>query len=163
MSAQTIQTTDTKLEIVLFRVGNFLCGIPISDIQEIKKIEHVTHVYNAPDYVKGVIQLRGQIVTIVDTAIKLSLEPTVLEPNTRIVVVKQGDEFIGLLVDEVEDSIQIERNFIEVPPNNMQYNQIQFLQGVLKLEDKLVCILSISKILQINSAKTEKTTDANAN
>jgi len=131
MNAAILTSVHTEtVELVMFRIGPLLCGLPISDIQEIKKIGSITRVYNAPAYVRGVIQLRGQIVTLIDSCQKLGMDPLVLGTQTRIIVLKMNEENVGLLVDEIEDSLLAEKNLIDAPPANMTALQKKFFSGI---------------------------------
>lgn len=155
--SQTIQSIHTEtVELVMFRIGHLLCGLPISDIQEIKKLDKVTHVFHAPSYVRGVIQLRGQIVTLIDSCYKLGMDPILIKSGTRIVVLKQGDESIGLLVDEVEDSILADKNNIDLPPANIGNLHQKFFKGIYKLDHDLLCILNTNAILANDNQEVKK-------
>jgi len=140
-------TTDTMRKLALFESGNLLCGLDIAHVQEINKNIAVTVVHRAPKYVCGVINLRGEIVTVVDLRTKFGFEPLAQDAETQIVIVRQGDENIGLLVDSVNDVVIADEKDIEPPPSNMAGVTGRFFKGIYKLEHGLVAILNIDELL----------------
>ena len=140
-------TNDTMRKLALFESGNLLCGLDIVHVQEINKNIAVTVVHRAPDYVCGVINLRGEIVTVVDLRSKFGFEPLAPDAETQIVIVRQGDENIGLLVDSVSDVVSADEKDIEPPPSNLAGVTGHFFKGIFKLEHSLVAILNIDELL----------------
>lgn len=134
-------------DVILFRVGEILCGLGIEDVQEIKKLEGLTHVFLAPSYVKGVINLRGQIVTIIDLRTRFDLEPQKAGRESWVVVVRRGEEYIGLLVDEVDDVVGADADFLAPPPGNLSGIQGHFFAGILQMEGALVALLDRDRII----------------
>jgi len=140
------QTTSCR-KLALFESGNLLCGLDIVHVQEINKNIAVTVVHRAPDYVRGVINLRGEIVTVVDLRCKFGFEPLADETEMQIVIVRQGEENIGLLVDSVADVVLADERDVEPSPSNMAGVTGRFFQGIYKLEHSLVAILDIDELL----------------
>ena len=139
---------DTNQEIAVFKVENILCGLDISRVQEINKHINITKVYGAPDYVRGIMNLRGQIVTVIDMRTKFGMKTLDFNEEMRIVVVKSGEERIGLLVDGVDDVIEVDIEAVEPPPSNVKGVSSEFFEGVLKLKNALLMILNTAKILE---------------
>lgn len=140
-------TNDTMRKLALFESGNLLCGLDIAHVQEINKNIAVTVVHRAPDYVRGVINLRGEIVTVIDLRTKFGFEPLESEAESQIVIVRQGDENMGLLVDSVSDVVVANEKDIEPPPSNLAGVTGHFFKGIYKLEHNLVAILNIDELL----------------
>jgi len=140
-------TNETMRKLALFETGNLLCGLDILHVQEINKNIAVTVVHRAPNYVCGVINLRGEIVTVIDLRTKFGFEPLTQEAETQIVIVRQGDENIGLLVDSVSDVVIADERDIEPPPSNLAGVTGRFFKGIYKLEHSLVAILNIDELL----------------
>jgi len=140
-------TNDTMRKLALFESGNLLCGLDIAHVQEINKNIAVTVVHRAPNYVCGVINLRGEIVTVVDLRTKFGFEPLPQDAEAQIVIVRQGDENIGLLVDSVSDVVIADEKDIEPPPSNLAGVTGHFFKGIYKLEHSLVAILNIDELL----------------
>ncbi|MDD5757952.1 MAG: chemotaxis protein CheW [Desulfobulbaceae bacterium] len=134
-------------KLALFESGDLLCGLDITYVQEINKNIAVTVVHRAPQYVCGVINLRGEIVTVIDLRTKFGFAPLSQDEETQIVVVRQGDESIGLLVDSVSDVVLADEKDIEPPPSNLAGVTGHFFNGIYKLEHSLVAILNIDELL----------------
>ncbi len=137
------------LELATFYVGNALCGMDILKVQEINKLMEMTKVPQAPDYVTGILNLRGQIVTIVDLGKKLGLGETDLGNDPRNIIVNAPGEHIGLLVLKISDVVMANPDRIEPAPANMSGIQGSFFTGVYKTEDKLIGILNVDEVLKM--------------
>lgn len=135
------------MELAAFHVGKALCGLDILKIQEINKLMEMTSVPQAPDYVRGILNLRGQIVTAIDLGKKLGLSSTKETSESRNIIVSSQGEYIGLLVDSIDDVVRISRNMITPPPANIKDVQGKFFAGVCKMEKSLIGILNIEKVL----------------
>lgn len=136
------------LELATFYVGDALCGIDILNIQEINKHTEVTKVPQSKDYVQGVLNLRGRIVTIIDLGKKLELSPINPGKDNRNIIVDSLDEQIGLLVDRISDVLVADEARIESPPANIGGVQGKFFSGVFKTENSLIGILDIEEVLK---------------
>ncbi|MBF0101618.1 MAG: chemotaxis protein CheW [Desulfobacterales bacterium] len=142
------QKENKIIEIATFYVGDALCGIDILNIQEINKQVDVTIVPQSPDFVKGVLNLRGRIVTIIDLGKKLGLSPIRPSKDNRNIIVDSQDEQIGLLVDRISDVLTADSSKIESPPANLGGVQGSYFKGVLKTERSLIGILDIEEVLK---------------
>ncbi|MDY6974393.1 MAG: chemotaxis protein CheW [Thermodesulfobacteriota bacterium] len=140
-------TSNETVEMATFYVGEALCGMDILKIQEINKHVKMTRVPQAPDYVMGILNLRGQIVTIIDLGKKLGLSSTSLSHESRNIIVNSKGEYVGFLIDRISDVVQARRDKLEAPPANIGGLQGKFLKGVFKTEDCLVGILDIEEVL----------------
>jgi purine-binding chemotaxis protein CheW len=136
------------LEFSTFYVGGALCGINILSIQEINKNFEITRVPQASEYIEGILNLRGRIVTIIDLGKKLGLESVGKDKDNRNIIVNSEDEHIGLLVDAIADVVQARKEDIESAPSNIGGVKGKFFHGVLKTEDKLIGILDIEEVLK---------------
>ncbi len=144
----TKEAAAQSLEFSTFYVGGALCGINILNIQEINKHFDITQVPQAADYVKGILNLRGRIVTIIDLGAKLGLEPVSETKDNRNIIVNSEDEHIGLLVDAIKDVVSARQDDIEPSPSNIGGVKGKFFQGVLKTEKDLIGILDIDEVLK---------------
>ncbi|HAY39118.1 MAG TPA: chemotaxis protein CheW [Desulfobacteraceae bacterium] len=120
----------------------------ILKVQEINKLIEMTRVPQAPEYVLGILNLRGEIVTIVDLGKKLSLKSTEMSDKTRNIIVNSNGEHIGLMVERISDVIQAEWEKVEAPPANIGGVQGRYFTGVFKTEDRLIGILDVEKVLE---------------
>ena len=134
--------------LATFYVGDTLCGMDILKVQEINKHMKVTRVPQAPEYVLGVLNLRGRIVTIIDLGRKLGLTPTQQSDAGRNMIVNSQDEYIGLLVDRIADVVQAHWDEVEPPPANISGIQGRYFQGVFKTEKSLVNVLDVEEVLR---------------
>jgi purine-binding chemotaxis protein CheW len=149
-SSQTEVHNDT-VELVSFFVGEALCGMDILKVQEINKLIEMTRVPQAPEYVLGILNLRGEIVTIIDLGKKLGLKSTELNHKTRNIIVNSNSEHIGLMVEQISDVVQAEWEKVEPPPANIGNVQGKYFTGVFKTEDRLIGILDVEKVLKEES------------
>jgi len=145
--AQTEIHSDT-VELATFYIGEALCGMDILKVQEINKLIEMTRVPQAPEYVLGILNLRGEIVTIIDLGKKLSLKSTEMSDKTRNIIVNSIGEHIGLMVEKISDVVQAEWEKVEAPPANIGGVQGKYFTGVLKTEDRLIGILDVEKVLE---------------
>lgn len=134
-------------KLALFQTGDLLCGLDIAHVQEINQNLAITIVHRAPEYVRGVVNLRGAIVTVIDLRKKFGFESMPSNAETQIVIVRQGDENIGLLVDSVNDVVLAGEDDIEPPPSNLGGVAGQYFKGIFKQEETLVAILNIDELL----------------
>lgn len=139
---------DKDLQVVGFRIGRETFGLPISLVREIVRVPEITSVPNAPDYIEGVINLRGRIIPIVD--LRKRFGDKTAEPNkkNRIVVVELEDRAIGLIVNSASEVLKIPPSEIEAPHNVFQEGELNYITGVGKLRGRLVILLDLNRILQ---------------
>ncbi len=135
-------------ELVTFYIGDALCGIDILRVQEIIRYSKITWVPQAPDYVLGIINMRGRIVTVLDIGKKLGLTPVKLNKSNRNIIIDTEDEHIGLVVDRIGDIVMIVSNNLEPAPSNISGLQGEFFKGVYKKQESLIGVFSVEKILK---------------
>lgn len=134
-------------ELATFYVGDVLMGVPINHVQEINRHQHLTPAPQAPDAVRGVINLRGQVVTVVDLKAVLQLGNTEISRQTRNVIVGVKGEEVALLVDRVADVVQATGDRLEAPPANVGGADGRFFLGVYKLDAELLLVLNVEEVL----------------
>lgn len=152
--AESKQSGNKTVELATFYVGDSLCGMDILKVQEINKLLEMTEVPLAPDYVRGILNLRGQIVTVIDLGSKLDLANTDTGSDTRNIIVNSNGEYIGLLVDKIGDVERTEEEKIEPPPANIGGIQGRYFEGVFKKENSLIGILNVEEILKDDNTQT---------
>ncbi len=136
-----------SVELATFYVGEALCGMDILKVQEINKLMEMTKVPQAPDYVMGILNLRGQIVTIIDLGKKLGLTQVDINESSRNIIVNSDNEYIGLLVSKIGDVVEADWQKVEPPPANIGGVQGIFFKGVFKMDDRLIGILDSERVL----------------
>lgn len=141
------------LELVSFNVGNEEFGVDISYVQEIIRMMQITKVPNAPEFVEGVINLRGRVIAVINLRYKLGLSKIDYDKNTRIIVVEVKGNTVGFIVDAVSEVLRIPANITEAPPEIVSGIDSDFIKSVGKLEDRLLILIDLEKILSL--AETE--------
>jgi purine-binding chemotaxis protein CheW len=122
-------------------------GLPVRLVQEIIRVTEITPVPRAPDFIKGVINLRGRIIPVVDLRRKLKLGDVVVGRESRIVVVKLDERLIGLLVDGASQVLRVPVSSIEAAPEEVVEIDEQFIRGVAKLEKRLIILIDLQQVL----------------
>lgn len=136
------------LHLVTFRVGNELFGVPISAVQEIVRVPAIAHIPQSPEFVEGVINLRGRVITVVDMRKRLGQPPLADRTNKgRILVVEAGGRLVGVIVDEVAEVLKLSEEHVEPAPPMVAGLSNQYIKGVGKLKDDLLILIEIEKIL----------------
>jgi purine-binding chemotaxis protein CheW len=149
---QRIETAEL-LQLVTFNIGKEEFGVDILNVQEINRMTHITKVPNAPHFVEGVINLRGRVIPVIDLRLKLKIEKKEYDKNTRIIVVEVENKTIGFIVDSVNEVLRIPANLTEAPPDMVSGIESEYIKSVGKLEDRLLILIDIQKIIQINEMK----------
>jgi purine-binding chemotaxis protein CheW len=139
---------DKDLQIVGFRIGRETFGLPIALVREIVRVPEITAVPNAPNYIEGVINLRGRIIPVVD--LRKRFGEKVIEPHkkNRIVVVELESRSLGLIVNSASEVMKIPPSEIEAPHNVFQEGELNYITGVGKLKGRLVILLDLTRVLQ---------------
>ena len=139
--------TEHGHDIVVFRVGEVEYGLGIRHIHEVSRKVDITRVWTAPPEVRGVVNLRGQIVTVLDPASKLGESPGRGTEGRKIVVVQWEEELIGLLVDEVEDIVHVPPGSVLDAPAQGTAAAGRCIVGVFEREGELVSILDLAELV----------------
>jgi purine-binding chemotaxis protein CheW len=155
LKTQTIKSA-AEVEFVTFHVGDLLIGVDIHHVDEINRQVNITPVPQAPPQVRGVINLRGEVVTVVDLRNVLGMGDTEIGQYTRTVVVNSHDEQIGLLVDRIADVVLEHSEQIDPPPANVGGVDGRFFKGVYKLEKRLLIVLDVEEAIAVNKLNTSR-------
>jgi purine-binding chemotaxis protein CheW len=137
------------VELATFYIGDALCGMDILKIQEINKLMQMTKVPQAPEYVLGILNLRGQIITIIDLGQKVGLGQTDISQDPRTIIVNSAGGHVGLLVRQISDVVSADMAKSEPAPANMRGIQGEYFNGVYKTDTKLIGILNVDKVLSV--------------
>lgn len=143
----TEEGKDNKIQLVTFELAGEHFGIDILSVQEISPMTRITRVPNAPDYVKGVINLRGKVIPIVDLRQKLELETAEPTNLSRVIVLYIDYKIIGIIVDKMNEVLSVDKKSIEANPvdSSSKLNK-NYIIGVVNLETKLLIMLDLKKI-----------------
>lgn len=136
-----------ELHIVGFQVGRETYGVPITSLHEIVRVPEITAVPDAPDYLEGVINLRGKIVSVMDLRKRFGEKQATLKKQNRILVVEHGGRLAGLIVDSASEVLKIPSDAVEPPPAVFQEGGLNCVTGLGKVGGRLVVLLDMSKLL----------------
>jgi len=136
-----------ELHIVGFQVGRETYGIPIISLHEIVRVPEITAVPDAPDYLEGVINLRGKIVSVMDLRKRFGEKQATLRKQNRILVVEHAGRLAGLIVDSASEVLKIPADAVEAPPAVFQEGGLNCVTGLGKVAGRLVVLLDMSKLL----------------
>ncbi|WP_323752109.1 chemotaxis protein CheW [Marinobacter sp.] len=138
---------DQVLQYVTFRLDNETYGINVMQIQEVLRYTEIAPVPGAPDYVLGIINLRGNVVTVIDTRRRFGLLDADVTEATRIVVMESENQVMGVLVDSVAEVIYLKASEIETAPNVGNEESAKFIQGVCNKNGELIILVEFEKML----------------
>ena len=148
MTAQTTKAgEDPILQWVTFRLENETYGINVMQVREVLRYSEIAPVPGAPSYVIGIINLRGNVVTVVDTRERFGLPCADVTDNTRIVILETESQVVGILVDAVAEVVYLRQSEIEVAPNVGNENNARYIQGVSHKNDELLILIEIKNLL----------------
>lgn len=138
---------DEVLQWVTFKLDCETYGINVMQVQEVLRYTEVAPVPGAPMYVLGIINLRGNVVTVIDTRSRFGLESAEVSDNTRIVIIEAEKQVIGILVDSVAEVVYLKGSEIDVAPNVGNDESAKFIQGVSNRDGELLILVDLNKLL----------------
>ncbi len=138
---------DPILQYVTFRLDDETYGINVMQIQEVLRYTEIAPVPGAPDYVLGIINLRGNVVTVIDTRKRFGLSESEVSDHTRIVVLEVEGQVVGILVDSVAEVVYLRQSEIETAPNVGNEESARFIQGVCNKNGELIILVEFEKML----------------
>lgn len=142
-------SSEELLQLVSFNIGEEEFGVDILKVQEIIRIVEVTRVPNAPEYVDGVINLRGKVIPIIDLRRRFGMERKEKDKNTRIIVVELNGKVLGFVVDAVSEVLRIPRSVTEPPPSIIAGIDAEYITAIGKLENRLLILLDLERVLSV--------------
>lgn len=145
---QPAQSIDDKyLQCVTFRLEDEVYGINVMLVQEVLRWTEIAPVPGAPDYVLGIINLRGNVVTVIDTRLRLGLPPKEPDDSSRIVIIEAEKQVVGILVDSVAEVVDLNTTEIESAPNVGNDESSKYIQGVASRDGNLLIVIDLNKLL----------------
>ncbi|WP_028611016.1 chemotaxis protein CheW [Paenibacillus harenae] len=140
-----------ELKVIVFALGNEEYGIEVDKVRTIERLSPITRVPKTAAFIKGVINLRGVVVPVIDLRGRFNLSETVPTENSRIIVVAVADLEVGFIVDSANDVIDIDSDTIDLPPEIVGGIKAKYLRGIAKLgEGRLLIMLNLSEVLNKN-------------
>ena len=147
MSQQDNVTNDPVLQWVTYHLEGEVYGVNVMQVQEVLRITEIAPVPGAPDYVIGIINLRGNVVTVVDSRRRFGLMSKEADDLSRIIIVEVNGNVIGMLVDSVAEVVYLRQSEIETAPNVGKNNSSQYIQGVSSSDDGLLILVDVNRLL----------------
>ncbi|WP_413284865.1 chemotaxis protein CheW [Vibrio sp. MA40-2] len=141
------QANDEVLQWVTFQLEEETYGINVMQVREVLRYSEIAPVPGAPDYVLGIINLRGNVVTVIDTRSRFGLMQGEISDNTRIIVIESERQVIGILVDSVAEVVYLRSSEIDTTPSVGTDESAKFIQGVSNREGKLLILVDLNKLL----------------
>jgi len=138
---------ETAEQWVTFYLDNEKYGIKVMQVQEVLRVSEIAPVPGAPDYVLGIINLRGNVVTVIDTRKRFGLSENELSDDTRIVIIEAENQVVGILVDSVAEVVDLLATDVETAPNVGNDESSKYIQGVCSLENELLILIDVFKLL----------------
>lgn len=147
MDSSQKKQDDELLQLVTFSIGEEEFGVNILKVQEIIRTMEITKVPRSPDFVEGVINLRGKVIPIIDLRRRFGLAPRPEDKDTRIIVIEINSIIVGFVVDAVSEVLRIPASTVEPPPPVVAGVDSDYISGVGKLQDRLLIMLDLDKLL----------------
>ena len=148
MNGHSLKTEDEIIQWVTFKLDEEIYGINVMQVQEVLRLTEIAPVPGAPDYVMGIVNLRGNVVTVIDTRKRFGLFQKEPDDATRIVIVEVDKQVIGMLVDSVAEVVNLSTSEIESTPNLGEDNESsRYIQGVHSKGDDILILIDVDKML----------------
>lgn len=140
-------SNDEVLQWVTFQLEEETYGVNVMQVREVLRYTEIAPVPGSPDYVLGIINLRGNVVTVIDTRSRFGLMQGEITDNTRIIVIESERQVIGILVDSVAEVVYLRSSEIDITPSVGTEESSKFIQGVSNRDGKLLILVDLNKLL----------------
>ena len=147
MADNQASVSQGHMQYVTFTLENEVYGINVMQVQEVLREIEVAPVPGAPHYVLGIINLRGNVVSVIDGRARFGLPAVESTPLTRIIVIEAQQQIIGILVDSVAEVVDVEASEVETAPNVGSSDASRYIDGVVNRDDKLLIVVDLNKLL----------------
>ncbi|WP_394810750.1 chemotaxis protein CheW [Alkalibacillus aidingensis] len=148
-------------KVIVFQLKDEEYGVPVENVGSIERMQKITRVPNAPKFVKGVINLRGVVTPVIDLRERFELEQTEYNESTRIIIVNIEDKDVGMIVDGANDVVDIPSEKVDPAPKVVGSVDVDYIRGVAKLEQRLLILLNLGKVLSEDEVKHLSTVENN--
>jgi purine-binding chemotaxis protein CheW len=153
--ADGLSAKASSSQFISFAIGDDQYGVDIMAVREIKGWTAITHLPRQPDYVRGVLNLRGVIVPIVDLRCRFGQGTTEATPLHIVIIVQIGAKLVGLLADRVLDIVSLDGTQIQPVPRVVQAARLDFLSGIVTVDDAMIALIDLPNLLSINNTTSE--------
>ena len=152
--AAIVDTAHTEKQLVVFDLASEGYGVDIGAVREIIRMQEITRVPRSPEFVEGVINLRGKVIPVIDLRKRFGLQVADQSKDNRIVVVDIGKQDIGVIVDAVTEVLRISADSVEPPTSVITSADSDYLLGIAKLESRLIILLDLESVLSEEEKET---------
>ncbi|MDD5668892.1 MAG: chemotaxis protein CheW [Candidatus Omnitrophica bacterium] len=143
-----------EYQLVVFTIGDEEFGVDITQVREIVRLVQITYLPKAASFIEGVVNLRGQILAVIDLSKRLGIGSKPRGERTRIIVVEVGENIVGMIVDSVSEVLRLASDSIEEVPSLIDTEVPEhYIRGVGKLKDRLLVLLDLTRILTMEEIK----------
>ena len=146
----------SKKQFVVFTVNSEEFGINIDRINSIERMMEIFKVPNTPDYIEGLVNLRGKVHTVFNLRKRFGLPCPAFDDNTKIIMINEADSIVGIIVDEVKKIIKADDSEFEDAPKALSNLRDQFLSGTVKTDGGVIMLLDADRVLTVNADKQEQ-------
>lgn len=146
-----VESTVGRRQLVVFSLADEAYGVDIYKIREIIRVPAITKVPRAPEYVEGVINLRGGVIPVLDLRKRFGLEKGEESDDRRIVVTELGNQTVGMVVDGVSEVLEVDASEIDLPSEYVATVDTQYITGIVKTDQKLIILLDLEQVLYVRS------------
>ncbi|RDH87213.1 MAG: chemotaxis protein CheW [endosymbiont of Escarpia spicata] len=146
-NAAEVDANDSVLQLVTFRLKDESYGINVMKVQEVLRVTEIAPVPGAPPFVLGIINLRGNVVTVIDTRSRFGLPSAELDDSSRIVIIESEKQVVGILVDAVAEVVELNQDEVDAAPNVGNDESSRYIQGVATRENGLLILVDLNKLL----------------
>ncbi len=138
---------DPIIQLVTFRLQEETYGINVMHVQEVLRITEIAPVPGAPDYILGIINLRGNVVTVIDTRLRFGLPDGEATDSSRIVIIESDKQVVGIMVDAVAEVVELKESQIDSAPNVGNEESSRYIHGIATMESGLPIVVDLQKLL----------------
>jgi purine-binding chemotaxis protein CheW len=138
---------DPIIQLVTFRLQDETYGINVMHVQEVLRITEIAPVPGAPDYILGIINLRGNVVTVIDTRLRFGLPDGEATDSSRIVIIESDKQVVGIMVDAVAEVVELKESQIDSAPNVGNEESSRYIHGIATMESGLLIVVDLQKLL----------------
>ncbi|MBI9047992.1 MAG: chemotaxis protein CheW [Anaerolineaceae bacterium] len=136
-------------QLVVFELGTEYFGVGIDAVESIVKMQEITRMPQAPEFVEGVTNLRGTVLPVIDLRKRLTIKITEETKETRIVVINLNEMKVGMIVDGVSEVLTVSDDIIEPPPSMFSTVDTQYITGIARLDERLIILLDLGEVLSV--------------
>lgn len=141
------QHTGESRQLVVFSIADEIYGVDIHQVKEIIRVPDITRVPRTPEFVEGVVNLRGSVIPVLDLRKRFGFDSGEANSDQRIVVMEMGNQIVGMIVDSVSEVLQVDVEDVEAPSPYVVSVDSQYIAGIVKLEERLIILLDADRVL----------------